>query len=226
MTRMESVIAQQSPDVVPQINVRVPTVRVYTDDGSQVISPPSSRAEMQALIAQRQAFTDQVERITERRDNLVDQLHSAPEPAQAGTKAELKLLDQQIIQAQTDLANVERAIARTSNPELISMTVERDEPENVDYGSFGEGMAAGLGAATFFMTALLLFLRSRWRRGGHGRQSLPSADSERLQRLENGVDAMAVEIERISEGQRFVTKLMTESRGAEPAPRLPVGGAT
>jgi hypothetical protein len=33
------------------------------------------------------------------------------------------------------------------------------------------------------------------------------------------MDAMAVEIERISEGQRFVTRLMTESRGTESAPR-------
>jgi hypothetical protein len=34
-----------------------------------------------------------------------------------------------------------------------------------------------------------------------------------MERLENAVDAIAVEIERISEGQRFVTRLLTE-----PAP--------
>ena len=36
--------------------------------------------------------------------------------------------------------------------------------------------------------------------------------SARLARLEQSLDAVAVEIERISEGQRFVTKLMTEAK--------------
>ena len=32
----------------------------------------------------------------------------------------------------------------------------------------------------------------------------------RLERIEHAIDAMAVEVERISEGQRFVAKLMAE----------------
>jgi hypothetical protein len=34
--------------------------------------------------------------------------------------------------------------------------------------------------------------------------------SDRLRRLEGGVDTIALEVERISEGQRFVTKLLAE----------------
>lgn len=41
-------------------------------------------------------------------------------------------------------------------------------------------------------------------------QHVSRGDGERLQRLEGAVDAIAVEIERISEGQRFVTKILTE----------------
>ena len=40
--------------------------------------------------------------------------------------------------------------------------------------------------------------------------------SDRLGKLDNAVDAMAVEVERISEGQRFVTKVLAE-RGTTPA---------
>jgi predicted TPR repeat methyltransferase len=40
--------------------------------------------------------------------------------------------------------------------------------------------------------------------------------SDRMAKLDNAVDAMAVEVERISEGQRFVTKLLAE-RGTTPA---------
>lgn len=42
---------------------------------------------------------------------------------------------------------------------------------------------------------------------------------ERLMRLEAGVDSIAIEVERISEGQRFTAKLLAEraSEGSRPA---------
>jgi hypothetical protein len=43
-----------------------------------------------------------------------------------------------------------------------------------------------------------------------------AGDDDRLQRLEQAVDAIAVEVERISEGQRFLTKLQTD-RGEDRA---------
>jgi hypothetical protein len=42
---------------------------------------------------------------------------------------------------------------------------------------------------------------------GAGR-SLPSDVGDRLERMEQAIDAIAVEVERISEGQRFASKLM------------------
>lgn len=46
---------------------------------------------------------------------------------------------------------------------------------------------------------------------------------ERLGRLETGIDAIAVEVERISEGQRFTTKLLAERVPASGASRPPAG---
>ena len=40
----------------------------------------------------------------------------------------------------------------------------------------------------------------------------PPVDNDRLQHLEQAVDAIAIEIERISEAQRFQTKLLAEAR--------------
>jgi hypothetical protein len=37
---------------------------------------------------------------------------------------------------------------------------------------------------------------------------------QRLERMEQAIDAMSVEIERISEGQRFVTRLLSEKAQA------------
>jgi hypothetical protein len=44
---------------------------------------------------------------------------------------------------------------------------------------------------------------------------LPADAIARLERMEQAIDAIAVEVERISEGQRFTTKLLSERVGAE-----------
>lgn len=47
---------------------------------------------------------------------------------------------------------------------------------------------------------------------------LPTDVTARLERMEQAIDSIAVEVERISEGQRFTTKLLSErSAGAPPA---------
>ena len=48
-----------------------------------------------------------------------------------------------------------------------------------------------------------------------GAAPLSSSDTTaRLERIEHAIDAMAVEVERIGEGQRFTTKLLSERSGA------------
>lgn len=43
----------------------------------------------------------------------------------------------------------------------------------------------------------------------------------RMERIEQAVDSIALEVERISEGQRFTTKLLSERGGAEAALSAP-----
>lgn len=59
------------------------------------------------------------------------------------------------------------------------------------------------------------------------RESLPSGEIvTRLDRIEQSIEAMATEVERIAEGQRFTTKLLSEARTSVPAalaaPQQPV----
>lgn len=53
-----------------------------------------------------------------------------------------------------------------------------------------------------------------------GRNSVRPAELEkindRLTRIEQAVDTVAIEIERVSEGQRFATKLLSERGSATP----------
>lgn len=53
-----------------------------------------------------------------------------------------------------------------------------------------------------------------------GPTKLPAEVLARLERMEQAIDSIAVEVERISEGQRFTTKLLAEraSEAGEIAP--------
>jgi hypothetical protein len=78
--------------------------------------------------------------------------------------------------------------------------------------------------AIFFSTVIVLALgvplvRSYIRRKESEQRQIPPISDARLERMEAAIDAMAVEIERISEGQRFVTKLLAER--AEQSKSLP-----
>lgn len=67
-------------------------------------------------------------------------------------------------------------------------------------------------------TVLLITLVVLWARRRRGGSTLP-ADSiqrieSRLSEMQQALDGIAVEVERVSEGQRFTTKLLSEREGA------------
>jgi len=87
-------------------------------------------------------------------------------------------------------------------------------------------------AITFFVVmgltiVLLPLARAFARRMDRHATIAPAQDiSPRLDRIEQAVEAVAIEVERISEGQRFTTKLMAELRGlpaSNPPESWPAG---
>ncbi len=80
-----------------------------------------------------------------------------------------------------------------------------------------EGEVIGAIGVTFTLAVLMpiaiAYARRLWRRSA---APAPTADNvgPRLDRIEQAVEAIAIEIERVSEGQRFVTKVMTERPAA------------
>jgi hypothetical protein len=65
--------------------------------------------------------------------------------------------------------------------------------------------------------------RLKIRQGANAKQ-LGSID-ERLARMENAIDAMSLEVERISEGQRFTTKLLADRDADAESPAVRELGA-
>lgn len=80
------------------------------------------------------------------------------------------------------------------------------------------GIFVPLGAFAMITTIVTQILRYRERTRSADREVFNPGNGEtalRLDRIEQAIEAVAVEVERISEGQRFVTKLLAE-RTKEP----------
>lgn len=78
---------------------------------------------------------------------------------------------------------------------------------------FAQIMVTVVGSVAGFV-AIGLGARILWRMGSKQTGAVRDADPGRLQELERAVDAIAIEVERISEAQRFTVTLLAE--------RLPV----
>jgi hypothetical protein len=52
--------------------------------------------------------------------------------------------------------------------------------------------------------------RKIWKRDSVTSSPTSYESDQRLERMEHAIDAIAVEVERLSEGQRFVTKLLSD----------------
>jgi hypothetical protein len=74
----------------------------------------------------------------------------------------------------------------------------------------------------FIVTGITIVLtpiaRAIARRMDHASSiQVPEHVSARLERMEQAIDAIAEQVERVAEGQRFTTKLLSEQSKAKPA---------
>jgi len=70
---------------------------------------------------------------------------------------------------------------------------------------------------------VVIFLGARWAWNKGSRtaaRALPQYDDTRIERIENAVDAIAIEVERISEAQRFTVGLLSDRLPARPVERV------
>jgi hypothetical protein len=73
-----------------------------------------------------------------------------------------------------------------------------------------------IGASFFGIACVIVaiaFARRIWKGAARAVSQVPAAFEGRLARFEQSLDAVAIEIERVSEGQRFLTKVLTEQHG-------------
>ncbi|MDQ6873092.1 MAG: hypothetical protein M3037_13995 [Gemmatimonadota bacterium] len=211
---MQKATAPQAPAAPPSTGRPVVVVRDAPGAGTFTISTPMSAREINAVKAQRDELSNQLQSVDGRRSKLLSQLRSTGDPtAVKGLEDRLALLDRRQLQLESDLATTGQQlssvpaglVASTSGPAV--------------FGGLGSGQVVAISIVGMIFVAGPLavgFAKSLFRRANQ--PGLPpqvlTETAQRLERLEGAVDSIAIEIERISEGQRFVTKLLSEGQHA------------
>jgi hypothetical protein len=175
---------------------------------------PQTAQEVQALRIRMNDLRSELQEAAERRNSVASRLRSADVAARPGYEARLQVLDARIIQIERDMqANTARLNAA---PAAAIVGARALSP---DAGRIAERISGDLvpiiAIFTVFVLAPFAFTVSRfiWKRGNALGARAPGVDQATLQRLEElqqSVDTIAIEVERISENQRFVTRMLSE----------------
>ncbi len=202
-----------------------PIVVVQGTQGSPSITLPMPRTsrDIDALNARREELSRQLISVDGRRSKLISQLKQTADPtAIKGLQDRLALLDSRQLQLESDIqltgeqltSPAAGFIASTAAPPVFAGLSQKEIMT-----------LSVLSIVLIWFPLAFAAARSLWKRSN--RPGLPptafTETAQRLERLEASVDAIAIEIERVSEGQRFVTKLLSES---QPAPMLGAGQRT
>jgi prefoldin subunit 5 len=196
MTRLFSM--QQgtaSPDVAPAIARTPPPGQVIV----QIPGAPgaSASAIYEGLKAQRTELGNQLENLEE-------------EPMVGG--ADRKGLEQRITEIDGRISSIDKAIAESEAQIARAAGVPgavvppRPEPRNGPPEELF--VLSGMFIVIVLLPLSIAMARRIWRRGVATITSLPAELMERLTRLEQGMDAVAMEVERIGEGQRYMARLL------------------
>jgi hypothetical protein len=169
-----------------------------------------SAAEYNVLKAREKELNNQLSDVKDRRDELSQQHEQASGADRPAIETHIGILDQRMVQIESDLTLVGRDLAATA-PASIA-----EPPPRIYYRGFDEGAmwsAGFMGAGLAFALFVPFLIRSfRRRRQVQTPTPVPAVGGERIERMEQAIDTIAVEIERVSENQRFMTRLLTETQ--------------
>ena len=180
-----------------------------TISGAPLTSPVSV---YQAFRAQRRELGSQLEDLQDTRTTLARELGQLPASSElrsgivqriAGLDARIAAMDKHIADAD---AQVARAAAIPGAAVEPPREVRQGPPEEVF-------VLSGMLIIAVLLPLTIAYARRIWRRGAAVVTAMPKEIGERLGRMEQVAEATAIEVERIGEGQRFLTKLFTEGNG-------------
>ena len=183
----------------------------------ELLGRPVTAADARALETRGRQLSDHLLSAQQRRNEVAEQYADAIDPAiRTGLEQRLKVLDDRLSMIEQDIAANSRL--RAAVPLSVGTTEEAPSVRSVS-------PIPGLSSGQFFVLNILFiifvvapiatsFAKRLWRKPTVLPIPQLKEQSARIERIEQAVDAVAIEVERISEGQRFVTQLLAKGDGA------------
>ena len=195
--------AQSSPSTTP-------TPSAAGQPAVATVRAPSASQIYDGLQAQRQELAQQLENLERKREELVGQLQGSPPVGteRGGLEQRIAAIDQRITALDKQIADAEASVARAAaTPGAVVEHVEPERPVLPE----GAYVLGGIFMFIVLLPLTIAYARRIWRRGAAVVTSLPKELTAQLSRLEQAMEAMSIEVERIGEGQRFMAKVLSEN---------------
>lgn len=189
----------------------------------QGIGTPTAASVYQGFRAQRSELTDQLEDLESTRESIHSQLQEL-----SAASPERTVLEDRLVEIGKRISTVDQMLATNSAQlsQAAAIPGAVVEPTRViQQGPPEEAYILG----GLFMLIVLLPLsvglaRRIWRRSVTAVTTFPRELGDRLSRMEHALEATSLEVERIGEGQRFLTRLFTEGEAARAIAPGAAGG--
>ena len=220
-------VPSPSADMTLPQNPSAPVTVVQSPSGAiavaQTNAPPTARQMLEAANAYRDALKEQWDELRSTRRDVASATRDDNRTATdiAGLELRLKAMDERLLSLEKQIAVADAKVAEAS---AIPGAVFKEPPRPRDNTPDWEAVLAVGSMLTFALIFPFVIAYSRrvWRKSAKMTVTLPPEVAARMQTMEEAIESVAVEVERIGEGQRFMTQALSEqprfigAGGAEP----------
>jgi hypothetical protein len=191
-------------------------VVVQVQPGSGLLGPGASqltRQDVQAMRIRLRDLRNELQDAAERRNNIASRLRDADPAARPGYEGRLQALDARIIGIENEITRVVQQMGTAPPEALVAVSSQPANPEAIAAQVVDRIVPIVAILSIFvFMPLTFAFSRFIWRRAVAPARpaAIDHTTQQRLESLQQSVDTIAIEVERISESQRFVTRILNE----------------
>ena len=185
-----------------------------SEPSSMIQEPPRDQvpSNLIPLLGHRSSLRDDIVNAELRRDELVKRLEQTTGREHDRVEQELTAVEQQLESSRLAINAIDRQL--TGHETVVTHAIAETSPQVFQFGSPslpGEviWIAGGAGGLLLLgMLSLLVYMRQVARSTRHALSLIEGQVSSQHATLASGIDAIALEVERLGEGQRFMSKIL------------------
>jgi hypothetical protein len=198
--------------LIQQAAATTPTPAIAPTPVAAARSASSASAIYEGFKAQRRELTNQLDELQSTRREITGQLEDL-----AVGSPDRKPLETRMTDIDSRITSVDHLLAANATDVAKAAAIPGavvEQPRIIDNNPPEEAyVLGGMFMLIVFLPLSIAWSRRIWRRSAAAVTAFPREIGERLLRMEQALEATSVEVERIGEGQRFLTRLFTEGEG-------------